>query len=118
VKAEKTDTRRITLDLLRAGKSIQAIAAERGLTRITIEGHLAHWVEQGEVAVADLVAPTAVAEISAAFHGRQELHLAPVKEALENRYDYGTIRLVAAHVKRQRSMAGDGESGGDGGTAE
>lgn len=114
VKAEKTDSRRITLDLLRAGKSIPAIAAERGLTRITIEGHLAYWVEQGELAIEGLVESTATAEIAAAFAGRQELHLAPIKEVLGHRYDYGTLRLVAAHVKRQRTLAEDGNAAQDG----
>jgi hypothetical protein len=102
--SDKADTKRITLELYRTGKAIQEIAAERGLTRITIEGHLAHWVEQGELAIGELVEDLAVDEIAAAFEGRDTLYLAPVKTQLDNRYDYGTLRLVAAHVRRQRTQ--------------
>jgi transposase len=115
-KPDKADTRRITLDLYRTGKSIRTIAAERGLTRTTIEGHLAHWVEQGDLAIAELVEDKALDEIAAAFEGRDERSLGPVKEALGNKYDYGTLRLVAAHVRRQRTRAESGEAGKDGAT--
>jgi len=115
-KPDKTDTKRITLDLYRTGKSIRAIATERGLTRTTIEGHLAHWVEQGDLAIAELVEDKALAEIAAAFEGRETLSLAPVKALLDDKYDYATLRLVAAHVRRQRTRAESGEADLNGGT--
>ncbi|MEN6475689.1 MAG: helix-turn-helix domain-containing protein [Syntrophaceae bacterium] len=116
-KPDKADTKRMTLELYQAGKPIKAIAAERGLTRITIENHLAHWVEQGEVAIGELVEDRAVDEIAAAFEGRDERYLAPVKTQLDNRYDYGTLRLVAAHVRRQRTQSASENTEQDGSNA-
>lgn len=55
VVANKTDTKRATLELYKSGKSVSAIAMERKLTNSTIEGHLAYFIEQGELHINDFV---------------------------------------------------------------
>ncbi len=43
----KKDTRQETFDLYKQGKSVKEIADERSLTVQTVEGHLAHFIVQG-----------------------------------------------------------------------
>lgn len=51
----KTDTKRESLRMFEEGKGIEAIAAERGLKAMTIEGHLAHFVGTGELDIRKVV---------------------------------------------------------------
>ncbi len=48
-KLPKPDTKLLSFELYRSGKTIDEIAAERGFVRSTIEGHLAHFVALGEL---------------------------------------------------------------------
>ncbi|MEM8583143.1 MAG: AAA family ATPase, partial [Bacteroidota bacterium] len=51
----KRDTKEISLDAYRAGKSPVEIAQERGFTEGTIYGHLSHYIGLGEIEVTDLI---------------------------------------------------------------
>ena len=102
-KEEKIDTKSITLDLFRQGKTIDEIAVERSLTLPTIQRHLAHWIENGTIPASRLVTEDALADISAAIDHLQSSYLKPVYEYLDKKYDYGTLHFAAAH---HRLMAG------------
>lgn len=52
---KKNDTKAISYDLYRTGKSIDEIAKERELTIATIENHLAHYIKSGAIEINDLV---------------------------------------------------------------
>ncbi|MBD0351238.1 MAG: AAA family ATPase, partial [Flavisolibacter sp.] len=54
-KLPKGQTRLLTLELFRQGKRVEEIAAERNLSPITIESHLAACVETGEIEIHELV---------------------------------------------------------------
>ncbi len=95
----KADTRQVTLDLHRQGKTNAEIATLRELTESTIESHLAHWVEQGELKVEDLVAQEVIAEVLPFFQEHTE---GPLKDAylhFKEIHSYGTLRLVRTLVK-------------------
>jgi hypothetical protein len=49
------DSKKISLDLYNGGKTIEAIATERNLTPGTIQGHLAQYIETGELQLEQLV---------------------------------------------------------------
>ena len=55
VRENPGDSRRVSLQMFRSGKSIPEIATERKFTVATIEGHLASFISSGEVKVAELV---------------------------------------------------------------
>ncbi len=100
----RVDTRKLTLDLFRAGNSAAAIAESRGLTAATILGHLAHFIASGELDVHLLLEKEAVEEIGAAIRQVESLSegppkASPVKELLGEKYSYGDIRLVMAHFQ-------------------
>jgi ATP-dependent DNA helicase RecQ len=54
----KPDTRKTTFDLYRSGKTFTEIAGLRNLSLSTIEGHLAHFIENGEIDIDELLDET------------------------------------------------------------
>jgi ATP-dependent DNA helicase RecQ len=86
-----------TLGLWKSGKSLAEIAEARGLAATTVESHLAHAIESGEIL--DPRAFYTVEEeqqMQAAFNGYEELSLKPVYEQLEGRVSYGKLKLYRA----------------------
>ena len=100
---KKVDTLKVSLDLFNQDKAAEEIAAERGLTVQTIEKHLAHWVEHGEIDVNQLVEPDAQKEIAAALAQEETDFLKPVHERLDGRYAYAELKYTAAHMRRTKS---------------
>jgi ATP-dependent DNA helicase RecQ len=99
-----TATALASLRLWRSGLSIEAIAAERGLSTGTIEGHLAAAIDDG--ARLDPRAFFTAEEEAAmrdAFRGYDGAALSPAFAALDGRISYGKLRLFQAF---QRSTAG------------
>ena len=47
--SSKLDTKRVSLDLYKSGRTIDQIAAERNLKPGTIEGHLAYFIARGDL---------------------------------------------------------------------
>lgn len=98
----RTDTRVETFRLYRQGLSPEQIAERRGLVRSTIENHLAHYVEQGELAATELVAPDKIAVILEVAERLGDDSLKALKEALGEQYSYAEIRLaISSRSKAQ-----------------
>lgn len=98
-KAPKGETRRITLQLFREGKSIADIVTARGLVYATIESHLASFIPTGEISITEIVEESKVNRILQALEALQYTgHAAhPVKEQLGEGFSYGEIRAVIQH---------------------
>jgi hypothetical protein len=95
----KTDTKKITFDLFKSGKSIGAIAEERKLTTQTIEGHLTHYVEQGDISIDKLISPEKQTKIKKVFDANKEANLTQLKEFLPE-ISFGELRLMMAALKK------------------
>ena len=54
-KKKRGDTKKESLDLFKSGKSIEEIANERELNLATITGHLASFIQTGEIKITDLI---------------------------------------------------------------
>ncbi|MES2003769.1 MAG: DNA helicase RecQ [Bacteroidota bacterium] len=91
-----SDTKRISFEMYRSGKSISDIAAERELVITTIETHLSYYITAGELNVNELVAADKQELIKEAAekHGRLSLKL--LKDNLPEEISYGEIRMVVA----------------------
>jgi len=95
-------TRMVTLDLYKAGRSIEEIATERNLKPSTISSHLAELIEMGEeIDVEKLIQPDHYDVIVDALQQIGGEVLRPVKDFLGDDYTYEEIRLVRALEKRQ-----------------
>lgn len=103
-KPEKGESRRISLQLFKEGKTIAEIAGARGFALSTIEGHLASFIPEGEIGVEQLLPPEkiqriekAIQELGDRFAGSKE-----VKDNLPPDYSYADIRAVMLHLKMEK----------------
>ena len=95
-----SDTKKQTLYLFRAGKTITDIAAERSLAITTIEGHLSEFILSGEIKVTEIVEENKIPAIKLAIKNVGDQKLTPIKEFLGENYSFGEIRAVIAEMKR------------------
>lgn len=98
-------TAQLSLELWRAGKTVDEIAVERGLSPVTIEGHLGQAIANGED-IDPRVFYTAEEEeeIRAALDGYTDLALKPVFDHLQGRISYGKLHVFRAFEARMASV--------------
>ncbi len=96
----ETDTKQKSFELFKIGKSVEAIAAERGLSSVTIESHLSFYVQQGKLSIHQLVDAGKIPEIKKAIEEMGGKVLTPIKERLGDQYSFGEIKLVMADMER------------------
>ena len=101
-RARLGDSPRESLQRFRAGRSVEEIAAERGLANSTVYGHLAEAIEWGEAVELDrFLTPREQREIAAAFERVGPSNLAGAKELLGDRFGYGLLRMYRASQNGQ-----------------
>ncbi len=103
-KEEKENTKAISLKLYKKGKSISEIAAERGFTTGTIEGHLASFISSGEIVLEELVPVYKQKLISDAVIAHGEVSNTILKENLPAEITFNDIRIFLAS---QKAMPGN-----------
>jgi ATP-dependent DNA helicase RecQ len=94
------DTKVETFSLYRSGKTVAEIAHERGLAATTIESHLSHFVQTGEMDVLELVTQEKIPAIQDAIESYGIERLSPLKEVLGDNYSYGEIKAVIGWMSR------------------
>jgi Superfamily II DNA helicase len=104
-KAPKVDSKLVSYEAFRAGKTLTEIAQERELARSTIEGHLAHYIGLGELDVFELLTEAQVHEIGAFLANQSEFVPSAAKEHFGEKYSYGEIKMVHEHLSRERQHA-------------
>ena len=100
-KLAKGDSYKLSCTLHAEGMSIEEIAGKRGLTKTTIESHMAPGIRSGQVDIARLMSEEARDTIAARL---KEFHEATTKDhvvALGNIYSYGQVRMVDAWLAIQ-----------------
>ncbi len=102
VKGEKEDTKLLTFKMYKEGKGVKAIAKDRSLTEGTVEGHLAHYVQLGELDVLDFIGQGKLAMIEKAIHKLDSFALTPLKKELGNEFSYGELRLATSYIISQK----------------
>lgn len=101
-KKEKIDTKKVSFDLFKTGKSCKEIAKERGFVESTIIGHLAHYVGLGEIDVTELLPQKTIDAISNAYHKNREISgLNELKSQLDDSISYSDIKMVLAALQRE-----------------
>ena len=80
--------------------SSRSIAAARSLTVGTIENHLAHFVETGELKIGDVVSTQHQKMIRGIIKSFDKAYaLSDVKNLLPDDYTYAEIKLVIADIR-------------------
>ena len=97
-KKERVDTKRVSYEMFCSGKSLNEIAVERLLSKVTIEGHLAHYVETGDIPVEKLMSYDKYNRIVAYLttHPDNVSQLSTIKEGLGSDYSYAEIKFALA----------------------
>lgn len=93
--APKVDTKMVSFDLFKEGKTIDEIALARNFTRNTIEGHLANFISTGEINVNDVVNKEKQLQIKNAVKLFGALSHKTLVENLPG-ISYGEIKMVLA----------------------
>lgn len=94
----KTATQQVSFDLFQSGKTIAEIAAERDFVSSTIEGHLAYFIETGELDINQVFSQEIVDKISTYLSENQPESLNEAKNDLGNTVSYSAIRTVIKHL--------------------
>ncbi len=92
---KKIDSKRISYDLFKEGKSVKQIVAERNLVFSTIEKHLGYFVETGEIEISELVDSKKLNSIRGAIKKSGTGSLQTLKELLPSA-SYSELRWVLA----------------------
>jgi ATP-dependent DNA helicase RecQ len=93
-----SDTKRISYELYRSGKTIKEVAAERSLAITTIETHLSYYITSGELDVNDFVPPDKQELIASATEKYGRLSLKLLKDNLPEEISYMEIRMTVASL--------------------
>jgi hypothetical protein len=100
---EKQDTRLLTFNLYKEGKTVEQIARERDMAVSTIETHLAHYVGIGELSVDDFV-PADLTALIAENIDENDFRMGPVKSALGDQISWSELRFVMKHLEYLKKM--------------
>lgn len=100
-KKQKGETYLITKEMLDRGMTPEAIAKERHLSVITIQGHIARLVEQGLFEASQFIEKDKYNEILDYFESTFDPGLTVAKEVLGENYEYWEIKTVLAELKRE-----------------
>ena len=100
-KRQKGDTKKISLELFKSGKSQDQIALERDLNVNTITGHLASFISTGEVKVSDLISESHYKELKKLIPKYTFENLSDLKHQIDEKYTYGELRLVLNELTKQ-----------------
>ncbi|MGB4398316.1 MAG: HRDC domain-containing protein [Daejeonella sp.] len=95
----KPDTKKVSFDLFRSGKTISDIAVARSLTTGTIESHLGNYIITGEISVFDLVPKIKVARIMAYIVQNPGKSTSETKNELGESTSYAELKAVMNHLQ-------------------
>jgi ATP-dependent DNA helicase RecQ len=93
------NTYQVTLDMHNSGVSIAEIARQRGMSTTTIAGHLAQFVETGELSARDFVAIEKIEQIKNIIDKRGFGSLKTIKENAGDDVTYDDIRFVVSEIR-------------------
>lgn len=98
--APKIPSQPISFDMFRSGKTVEEIAAERGMSPSTIETHLCKYVESGDIDVRRIVPEDTIAKVLFFRHAHPDsTHLKDIYDAYQGTIPYSHIRFVLASMK-------------------
>ena len=106
-KRQKVDTKAESFRLFRGGKTIHEIAKERNFAIQTIEGHLAHFVQKGEIKIEELVSREKLIIIEPALKNFEGGPITSIKQKLGNDVSFGEIKLALAWATFVKEKSAD-----------
>lgn len=99
----KPGTKKVSFDLFKLGKSIAEIAVERNLSVSTIEGHMTHFIESGEMDIYELIETRKYQRIIEKLSSLENRSIQFLKEEMPFA-SYSELRWVIAAEKKASSV--------------
>lgn len=96
-KIPKGETKRFTLAMFKAGKTIPEIAEERELSTGTIESHLDSFIPTGEILAQELIPENTLFELLKIFNAHSEKTNTEIKEIVGEKYSWSELRTGRTH---------------------
>lgn len=94
-------TKEQSLKLFQNGLSVVEVAKKRSLAPSTIEGHLAHFVQKGELDVLEVIPPEKYEAIKTTLEQNPDRETtSEIKNKLGDDFSYGEIRMVMADLQK------------------
>ncbi len=106
-KEKGPDTKEVSYNLFKKGKTIKEIAVERSFAITTIEGHLAFYVAKGLIDISRFVDKKKVQQVIEASQKLETSNLGPIKKHLGNEFTYSELRFAMASYYWDQSKRGD-----------
>ena len=103
-KREKGSSVRRTKELIDDGLNVDEIAERRGMTRTTIEQHVAELVLNGEVEARNFMSKEHYDNIVEYFEETHDSSLGRARDVLGDDYSWGELRIVLNEMKRDSSL--------------
>ncbi|MFD2201590.1 helix-turn-helix domain-containing protein [Shivajiella indica] len=97
IKLAKGETYEITYKLSEEGNSIAQIASLRNMAESTIKGHLAKGIQEGKASIFDHFTEDLIEEVKGILK-RHDADFGVIRQEYPDKYDYGTLKMVAAHM--------------------
>ena len=97
-KPPKQNTKEISLELFKEGKTINEIADSRNMAISTIQSHLAYFIGTGELKLQQFLEKQTIKIITDFFHSNPEASLSTAKTSLDDSIGYGEIKFVREHL--------------------
>lgn len=99
----RKDTKTISLELFKAGKTIIEIARERGFTVETIEGHLSNFVNSGEINILEIIEEEKLEEILSFYEKNKTNSISEAKNYFGEKYSYGELRIAKNYPEKLKN---------------
>jgi len=91
-------TNQVSLDMHRQGMSVAEIAESRKMSPVTIAGHLAKFIESGDLRVEDFVSRTKIDQIRNLIDKHGYMYLKTLKENATSDITYDDLRYVVSSI--------------------
>ncbi len=98
-KKPKVDTKKVSFELYKSGKTVEEIAKERALTSSTIENHLAHYVKLGEIKITGLIDEAKLKKITEYFKKTEDKSFGIAKTHFGDEVSYGELRMGLSYLE-------------------
>jgi hypothetical protein len=98
LKRVKGETYEITYELSDNGGSIEEIAVQRGLAVSTIKSHLAKGITEGRISLFSHMDESTFMQVAEIIK-KYDADLGAIRQEQPGTYDYGTLKMVAAHME-------------------
>jgi hypothetical protein len=99
-KPPKTDTKRESFELFKAGKTIAEIAEIRQFVTGTIEGHLAHFISSGELDIHAFLSDEKLSKLQSFKPENEANFVGEAKNHFGDEFSFGELKMFTAWLKR------------------